>query len=219
MDGSSGKQNEKNRENQAEKIGSCLMDVSPSICKINFHNVTVSGFLIKLDKHDGPLFCLMTNGHIFTNEMIQKKETIDIFYNDQKNLIRIKLNNNERYIKNFLDLNIDCLIVEILSKDKINEDYFLFPNIDYINNVNKLKDKEIYIMQYPKGTLSFSKGEIKDININEFSHNANTDYGSSGSPIFLLDTNKVIGIHKSTAVDERINFGDFIFPIINILKN
>ena len=64
-----------------------------------------------------------------------------------------------------------------------------------------------------------SKGEITNIDKYEFTHKASTLPGSSGSPIFLDQTTKVIGIHKSSSNDKIENYGDFIFPIINILNN
>ena len=65
--------------------------------------------------------------------------------------------------------------------------------------------------------MSHSKGIIKSIHNYEFSHLANTQEGSSGSPIFLKDSNKVIGIHKA-GIRNIENFGDFIYPVINIIK-
>jgi V8-like Glu-specific endopeptidase len=55
----------------------------------------------------------------------------------------------------------------------------------------------------------------------EFVYNASTDKGSSGSPIFLKGTTKVIGIHKSGGVNKDLNknFGDFIWPIFCYFKN
>ena len=48
---------------------------------------------------------------------------------------------------------------------------------------------------------------------------ATTDYGSSGSQIFLIKTKEVIGIHKGTNDSKSANFGNFIYPIVNELKN
>ena len=64
-------------------------------------------------------------------------------------------------------------------------------NIDYIN-------QKIYIPQYPEGNkLSVSEGKIMKINdSNELVYDASTKSGSSGSPILLKDTKKIIGIHK-----------------------
>ena len=62
--------------------------------------------------------------------------------------------------------------------------------------------------------MSFSKGIINSINNYEFSHLASTQQGSSGSPIFILNTTKVIGIHKQSKKDKSENYGNFIGPII-----
>ena len=160
----------------------------------------------------------MTCEHIISNEIIEKNKTIEIYYDNQKKRIKIKLNKNERIIKNFLDFNIDCTIIEILQNDNINEGYFLLPNIDYLNNFDDLKENKIYIPQFRKGgNLSYSKGEIKNIERYQFSYNASTFPGSSGSPIFLDQTTYVIGIHKGGNDSEKENYGDFIFPIINFL--
>ena len=162
----------------------------------------------------------MTCEHIITNEIIENNRTIEIYYDNQKNRIKIELNKNERFIKNFLDLNIDCTIVEILPNDNVNEDNFLIPNIDYSNNLDNLKKKKIYIPQYPNGgNLSYSRGIIKNIKRYQFSYNASTLPGSSGSPIFLIQTTYVIGIHKGGDESKKENYGNFIFPIINYLNN
>ena len=52
-----------------------------------------------------------------------------------------------------------------------------------------------------------------------FSHSASTDIGLSGGPIFLKNTTKVIGIHKSTNEDIPINYGNFIGPIYKYFRN
>ena len=71
----------------------------------------------------------------------------------------------------------------------------MFPNINNIDYINQ----KIYIPQYPEGNkLSFSEGKIIKINIenDELVYDASTKSGSSGSPILLKDTKKIIGIHK-----------------------
>ena len=61
---------------------------------------------------------------------------------------------------------LDAAIIEILSKDKIDERYFLLPCIDYMINYEGLINKEITIIQYPGGKLSYSNGIIKEITNN-----------------------------------------------------
>jgi len=77
----------------------------------------------------------------------------------------------------------------------------------------------VLVVQFPKGkNLSHSKGELTNIDKYEFTHKAGTKSGSSGSPIFLANTTNVIGIHKAGNNSLKENYGDFIFPIINILN-
>ena len=67
--------------------------------------------------------------------------------------------------------------------------------------------------------LKNSRGIIKKIESEEFIHLASTEHGSSGSPIFLKDSIKIIGIHKQGDIQQTENYADFISPIFNILKN
>ena len=208
-------------DSSIHQINSFLYDICPSICKIIFFNKVGTGFFIKLYKANKPIFLLMTNEHIIEKEMIENKQEIEVDYDNQKKRIKIILDKNERFIESYNEkLNIDCTIVEILKKDNVNEDFFLLPNINYnINNYDELKDKKIYVVQFPEGKyLSHSKGKLTYIDKYEFTHKAGTKGGSSGSPIFLANTTRVIGIHKSGVKSLQENYGDFIFPIINSLK-
>ena len=63
------------------------------------------------------------------------------------------------------------------------------------------------------------RGIIKEINKYEFTHLVNTEKGSSGSPIFLRNSIDVIGIHKEENENKTENYGDFIYPAINIIEN
>ena len=104
--------------------------------------------------------------------------------------------------------------------DKINEKYFLSPDLDYISNYNELKNKIVTILQYP-GQSSLSSSDERIIKINEYSNEilylASTDRGSSGSPIVLKNTTKVIGIHKQG--DPNKNKGNLLYPIIKSLND
>jgi len=215
------RQDEVKTDNEIYSIDSSLYDVCPSICKILYSNKKGTGFLIKLYLKDAPLFCLMTNEHIITKEMIENNDEIEVYYDNQKERIKIVLDNRERFIRNFKDKNLDYTVVEILLKDNIDKKYFLLPNLDYNkDNYKSLNNKKIFIVQFPEGNkLSHSSGNIIKIEDYELAHNAGTEPGSSGSPIFLIETTKVIGIHKSGDKYIKENYGDFIFPIIKILDN
>ena len=202
-----------------EKINECLYKVCKSICKIKASSIRGSGFLIKLYKGNSPLFCLMTNEHVITKDMIESKITIKIFYDNKYKSVVIELNKKKRFIKDYLYLGIDAIIIEIIKEDEIKDEYFLLPNMKYINGYKEFENKEIYIPQYPGGKeLSSSKGIIKSINNYEFSHLASTQKGSSGSPIFIEGTTEVIGIHKQGKKNKKEKRANFIGPIVESLK-
>ena len=186
-----------------------LHKVIQSICKITYGNKCGTGFLIKLYQDGKELFCLMTNHHVITKELVDSKEMINVKYNYESKWVQIKLDTNERSIK--YDPTLDFTIIDV--GDLIKQKYFLFPNINNIDYINQ----KIYIPQYPEGNkLSVSEGKIIKINIenDELVYDASTKSGSSGSPIFLKDTTEIIGIHKQgntyTGETGEENYGTLI---------
>ena len=149
--------------------------------------------------------------------MIKNKENIKLKYDYELKGINIQLDNKKRLIKDFVDIEIDATIVEILPEDNIEEYYFLEPEN---NNIKNIINNPIYIPQYPHGNkFCYSTGFIKYIKDNEITYNATTKEGSSGSPIFLENSIKVIGIHKEGNIYIEENHGNFIYPIIEDLQN
>ena len=190
-----------------------LHEVLKSICKIIYKKSVGTGFLIKLYKEEKELYCLMTNEHVVTKDMIETNEVIDVIYCYEKEWIKIKLDMTQRFIK--YDLEMDITIIEIIPADKIGKIYFLLPNINEINYINE----DIYIVQFPEGkNLSYSEGKIKEINNLEFTYDASTKPGSSGSPILLKNTTKVIGIHKKGNQHKKRNYGTLINSFIQSLE-
>ena len=192
-----------------------IRKVCQSICKIFLEDRIGTGFLIKIYKNGRPLFCLMTNQHIIPKEMVELNKVVDISYDCEEKWIQIKLDKMERFIE--CDEFLDVSIIEIIPSDKIKEKFFLFPNMNH--NIN-YANKEIYIIQYPEGEkLSYSTGKIKYVIGNELAYDASTKKGSSGSPIFLLNTKEVIGIHKQGCSDKIENYGILIHSVIESLQN
>ena len=190
-----------------------------SLCKIVIGKKLSSGFLIKLFRGNDDFFCLMTNEHVIKNNMIRQNQKIIFYYNNQSKRREIYLNSEERIIKEFTDINIDATVIEIIPRDKISKKYFLLPNIDYMDNYKDLINKDITIIQYPGGKMSYSHGKIVDINNYEITHTASTESGSSGSPLFIKDVDKVIGIHTGGITNKTNNFADSIGPIFNYFAN
>ena len=82
-----------------------------SFCKIEYGETISSGFLIKFFKRTKDFFCLMTNEHVITKEMIQKRRRITLYYDSETKIIEIDLFPDERYIKDFTDINMDIVIL------------------------------------------------------------------------------------------------------------
>ena len=98
-----------------------IVKASKSLCKITKENLISLGFLIKLFKGEQDFYCLITNEHCITREMVKNRDKIIFYYDNETKKKEIYLNTEERFIKDFIDINLDVLIIEILSKDNIEK--------------------------------------------------------------------------------------------------
>ena len=205
--------NEIDTENTLNIIDINIYNSIKSVCKIITNIGVGTGFLIKLYKNNKEFFCLMTNQHVLKEELINLNQKIIIYFDAQNERREIILNKDERFIKDYTNINLDLIILEIIKKDNINERYFLLPYLENLNEFNFI-NQNIFIVQFPKGNLGVSKGKILKMNNYEITHNVSTQLGSSGSPIFLENTTRVIGIHKGGESSKEINYSDLIYPIV-----
>ena len=160
----------------------------------------------------------MINEQVVKKEIVESKENIQIFYDHESEEKTIELNRDKRFIKEYTEIDIDIIVIQILNEDNVDKKYFLSPYIGKIST--NLKGNSIYITQFPKGkNLSYSTGKITKISGYELAHNAATDKGSSGSPIFLENTQEVIGIHKQGSLEKLENYGNFLYPVIESIKS
>ena len=207
--------------NEIQKKGPESNVLNSSVKIIIDSNNFGSGFFIKIKKNNGKQFyCLMTNQHVITPEIIEQNKEIKILYaNEKKNLI-IKLDQEDRFIKYYKDsLQIDLTVIQIIDKDNIENGIFLEPNYDYKNGYQQFNNKTISVVQYPYGEeLSISNGKIKKNNKIIMIHTASTLFGSSGSPIVLKGTDKVLGIHFGGNEYKQENYGNFIGLAIDDIK-
>ena len=145
-----------NKSQNDKVIQKNIFKVSRSICKINTNTTNGTGFLIKFIKGEKDFFCLISSEHLIKKSIIQNKETISLYYDNETQKKEIILDENERFIRDFNDVGIDSTIIEILESDNINKEYFLLPQDDYMNNISNLINKKIQIPY----NLSFSEGKI-----------------------------------------------------------
>ena len=202
------------------KIDKNFSQTYKSICKIELLESKMSGngFLLNFEINEEPFFWLITNEHIINMEIIESKKTIDLYYDFGNQSRKIKLDINQRIIKDYKDFDnfkdLDITIIQILDIDNIEEHYFLSLSLDYKGD---LTNKKIYIPKYSEeNNLNYLYAEIKEINGYEIKYDAKTIDDFSGSPIFLENSTEVIGIQKKVILN--INYGSFIYPIINVFN-
>ena len=156
-----------------------------------------TGFFCEINDNSIPFKkALFTNNHVLNENRIGINNEIEFEYLKQMKKIEITENR-----KIFTDSNLDYTCIEIFDddkifdKDKINNIFRI--DTEIFDNKNNIKDKEIFILQYPNGEkLSHDHGIILDIKDNEIKHSVATLSSSSGSPLIKrYNINLVIGIH------------------------
>ena len=208
-----------------EKI---LYQMNNCVCRIN-DRVKGTGFFTKIPFQSKLLPVLITNNHVINAEDIKSNKTLIIYLSKDKNeksdkkYKKIKIDKNRLRYTNEKD---DVTIIEIKEKeDKINNAYleldddiidFFKSNEDeetnYLNDI--YSNQSIYIPNYQKGKdIVVSYGQIPKLNNEsetEIIYYCSTERGSSGSPILLIDNQKLIGIHYAASKSKEFNMGSLI---------
>ena len=199
-----------------------LKQMKKSICKITLPTKTGTGFFCKLEYKGTEIKTLITNYHVIDDKFIKSNKNVKIELNNQKIIKMININEN-KIIYSSKNKEYDIVIIKLGKEDDVEDiDYLeIDDNLLNTNSEYAYNDSSIYILHYPLGKevlVSFGYGiTMKNYNI---IHKCKTTFGSSGSPILNLSTNKVIGIHKSYAKTHNCNAGTFLKkPIIEMKKN
>jgi len=176
------------------KITDFLNYIYNSICIIKLNEKEYgTGFFIELPilSNEKPIKGLITNNHVLNEDYLNNNKKVHIITGENETLYEIEYKNKNNFL--FTSELIDITFIQLNNYDidKIKP-HFLIPN----ERDAEQKDS-IIVIQYPKGCISFSHGNIKCKEGFNYLHLASTDYESSGSP--LLNNNfKVVGIHKSS---------------------
>ena len=190
------------------------------ICKIKVQESFGTGFFCKIpinNKEKIPF--LFTNYHVLNKAYFEKSNTLKLLLNDEKEIKNMNLGIKRR---TYFNENYDIALIEIKNIDNISYYLELDENLFRDDEDAIYKKKSIYILHYPNGKIaSVSYGLINCIDQKEIKHTCSTLYGSSGSPILNLETNKVIGIHKEGMKPENFNFnkGTFLKYPLNDFNN
>ena len=132
------------------KIDRNISNVSKSICKIKIEtsrgNKYGTGFLLRFYIEQEAFYCLVSNDHVISEDIINNQSNIKVSYDNEFKSVTLKLDQNKRYIKSFIDKGLDITVVEIIEEDDIYRDYFLYSEPEV--RINKdLINREIYILE------------------------------------------------------------------------
>ena len=198
-----------------DKLKEHIAILEKCVCKIITNVDSGTGFFCKLNIRQYQTIqrpFLMTNNHVINQANIDNQNFIKIVVNKKEKILnlddRIKLTNIEK----------DFTIIEIKNYDNIWDFLEVAPDIFDGSYSDKITEKDIIIPQFPGGNdLSVAFGSITRMNEENLLYSASTDYGSSGSPVLLLDSLKIIGIHKERKFSNE-NCGTFIKVILEWIE-
>ena len=190
-----------------------------SVCRI-YNKGKGTGFFTKIPYKNKFLPVLITNNHIIDKNALETNKNIIIYLNNDKIMKIIKIDNNRL---RYTNKNLDVTIIEIKEReDNLNikyielEDeiikYFKFKKNDDPNYLNNLyNNNSIYLISYREDKhVVVSYGQPPYINNSEIRHKCNTKEGSSGSPILLINNQKLIGIHYGSSKQYNYNYGTLL---------
>ena len=186
-----------------------LNQMQTCVCRIHNGQKKGTGFFLKIPYQKNDLPVLITNNHVLGEEKIAEGQLITLSLqslNDEETTINIEIDNGrKRYTNEILDVTI----IELNDNDKIKNFLTLDKKViniissenkdstEYFNNI--YESISLYILKYVENNILASFGLLQQISQNSIYHKCSTVYGSSGSPIILLDTNEVIGVHFGPA--------------------
>ena len=201
-----------------------LKQMKKSVCKIFGQNIG-NGFFYRLEIKNNKIPVLITNFHVIDDEFVESNQKIKIFIKNDSKYKIICLNKEKRL---YSSAKYDIMIIKLEKGDGVNNVEYLELDDSLSNNDLKktYENCSIYILNYMVGNeikVSYGKVITNKGGSFEMGHNCYTIPGSSGSPIFNLSTNKLIGIHKGyvSFTDKNLcyNLGTFLkYPLKEIEK-
>ena len=173
--------------------------------------ISGSGFLCKIyidDNINKPMPVLITCHHLLKEKYLKERGSLYFSYYLGKENKKVSLDLSIKRITYF-NKKSDFTIIEIKLEDK-NLDIYSFLEMEQEIDNPILKNRKIYLLQYPGGSqdIYYSNGKIKYLIKNKyFKADYDSEQGSSGSPIIDYKNKKVIGIHKGKYRSKGNKFG------------
>ena len=186
-----------------------LEKIEKSICQVVKDKEYGIGFFCKIKYPNklNEIYCLITNNHIITKDMLINNKNIEIILNNKNIKISLDLSR-----KIWANIEIDFTCIELLKEDNIIEIINPFEIDDNCYNSNdNIKEYDKRGIVIPslgiKKELEFTKGFVYYIKNKEnkklIYHNCNIKSGYSYGPIILLNNLKIIGINKEDKKNKK----------------
>ena len=122
------------------------------VFKINIGKNVGTGFFCKIPLEDNVIFnCLITNEHVLNEKYYKQNKKIDLLINDGNEIVTIDINMKR---KTYFSEQYDITIIEIKENDGIKDFLELDEHLFFYKENAYYKNKSIYILQYPNGTIS-----------------------------------------------------------------
>lgn len=199
----------------SEQIHTLEVQKNKSICKLRIYGDPIGyGFLCKILEANKKI--LIADKKILNSERLKDKKTLELLLNNDSNKeLFIQMDKERTQYESKIN---EIFILEIREDDELKDTDFI--EIENVNNINKYKDEEIYILPYvvenkekfPHGNIK----KIKEVGREKILEHKCVDLGrnqlASFFPILKLKNNKMIGINK----DDKTGF--FIKDDIDAFK-
>ena len=168
------------------------------ICKIKIKGVFGTGFFfINFGKET--IKVLMTNYHILNEKYFEESKKLNIYINDEKEIIIIDF---EIKRTTYFNKDYDIALIELKEEDKIKNYLELDDNLFQDNPKIIYENKSIYVLQYQNNKNEcVSYGLLNSMDKYNFTYKCSTFNESSGSPILNLKNNKLIGMHLNGSIN------------------
>ena len=164
--------------------------VEKCLCKIDNGNGTFrSGFLVKFPTSKRTISAICSSYNATNYQQIASTGIINFTLNNDQIVKNININDSR---EKFLLPESNIAMIEIIpAKDGIYDFLEVEPNLNKLN-----AGQQVYILHYIDGkTGTCSSGQLLNVCNPLLEYSVTTSETSTGGPICLTDTQRVIGVH------------------------